>query len=523
MVIVFRGLVGLWIQPIDPLNNIVLSSTAASIPIIVLMVCLILFKMPGYRAAFFASVSGFIVALLVYKMPIVIAISSYLYGVLFGLWPITWIILNAMVLFNLSRRLGSLRFLEKWMFSNLPRNKGVQAIFIAYLFGALIEGIDGYGFPIAIASAILIQLGFSPLTAVLVALLANTITVPFASLGVPIVTLSLVTGLDLHIVSTFASLQLIIYAIIIPFLIVRVSGVEKISKILDIILLSGLSLGFSVYLFTAAYGPYLTGVVAPLISMALLFIYIKAKYRVGGEKLGLTRTLYGWAPWLFVVALMFIAGVLGFSKIFSIKYMIPFLHEAVYSEIYGRVYEAVYSWSPLAHGTMVFFSIILTVLLFRARPGIVVDTYIATVKKLYPAIITILEVIGLAFLMNYSGISVTLGYTLSSLKPMLPFASALIGWVGTFITGSSTGSNALFGNLQRISAEIANYPSYIIVATNSTGGVLGKIVSLQSIAIGVSAVGLTGREGEVLKKLLPYSLALALLLGIVVYVQLLMS
>lgn len=511
----------MWTPPLNPFGNMLVSFLVALTPILTLMILLVMFRIPGYKAALLASLVAFIIALLVYDMPFEMALFSYLYGVLFGLWPISWIVINAMVLFNLAERTGSLRYLERWMIKYTLGNKGIQALFIAFLFGSLIEGVDGYGFPIAIVSALLIRLGFNPLSAVLVALLANTITVPFASLGVPLITLSLVTGLNLHKLAVYASFQLMIFSVIIPFLIIKFVNKQDIWKIIDITLLSGLVLGVMVYLISVYISPYIPGLLAPIISMIFILMYMRIRFRkdIMESDLGLRESIYGWVPWIYVTFLMLVSIALGITKLFTIEVKVPYLHEQVYIELYGKAYSAIYKWSPISHGTLVLCATILTVLTFKVELKTLVSTTTSILRQLKSAILTILAVVGLAFLMNYSGMSLTLGYSLSILKGVYPFAAAIIGWIGTFITGSSTGSNALFGSLQRISAEMIGLSPYLIAATNSTGGVLGKIVSLQSIAIGVSAVNLTGKEGEAMRKLLPYSLTLALLLGLLTFIQ----
>ncbi len=516
----------MWEQTIDPLNNMLLSTISASLPLIVMLVLLAKARMPGYKAAFISSILCILVALIVYRAPVEIIVSSYLYGVLFALWPISWIIVNALVLYEVSRELGLMESFEKWILNNVPRDPVVQALFIAFVFGALIEGIDGYGFPIAVASTILVSMGFDPFKAVIISLLANTITVPFASLGVPIATLSLVSGLELGRLAIISSFQLLFISIIIPFMIAYVVE-EKISlEKIDSILLPGLLLGFSVLLASIYVGAYLTGIVAPLVSMALLIVYYRVRYRVRGEAIEYRRSyLLGWIPWIIVVVLMMLTGLFKLYKLFALSIEIPMLHNVVYSSLYNDFLSAKYTWSPLHHGTMVFATIIIVVAIFSKnnRVGMLYSVYSRVLKRFSLAIITIAEVVGIAFLMKYVGLSMTLGYALSMLRNIYPIASAFIGWIGTFITGSSTGSNALFGLLQRITAEIIDLPPYLVTAVNSTAGVIGKMISLQSIAIGVSAVGLIGREGDVLKKLFLKSIILLIILVFIIYVQLLLG
>ena len=515
-------MIPMWAPPLTPIGNIAISFIIAIIPIVTLMVLLIVVKLPSHEVTLISSIVTVIIAVTIYRMPIRLALSSYLYGVLYGLWPISWIVINAMILLNLAEEASSIKRLEEWMLRNILGGDIMRILFVAFLFGSLVEGIDGFGFPIAIASALLVRLGFSPLSSVLVALLANTITVPYASLGVPVLTLSIVTELDFHLLTTYVALQLIPFSLLIPLLmVVKTMGRKEVGKALDAILLSGLTLGIMVYLIARYVNPYLAGILGPMISMVVIALYNRLRYRRSRNirRMSFSEALYGWLPWIYVVSLMIIFLMLDLTRIFTLKVEIPFLHRQIYIELYGRYYSAVYEWAPLAHGTIVLIATLLTAITFGIKVNRFMSIAHNTIRNLKGAILTIIMVVGMSFLMNYSGISITIGYALSSLKSIYPFMAVLIGWLGTFITGSCTGSNALFGNLQRISAEILGISPYVTTTANVTGGVLGKIVSLQSIAIGTSAVGLFGKEGEVMRELLPYSLALTLILSVLVFLQ----
>ena len=510
----------MWIPPLNPFNNIALSFIAAISPIILLTSLLIVVKLPSHKAILIASIATMIIAITIYGMPLHLAVASYAYGVLYGLWPISWIVINAMILLNIAEEAGSIKSLEEWVLRNILSGRIAQMLFIAFLFGSLIEGIDGFGFPIAIASALLVRLGFSPLSAVLIALLANTITVPYASLGVPILTLSLVTNLDYHTLASSVALQLIPFSIIIPFLMALKAKEKKgIKENLDVVLLSGITMGTMIYLVAYYINPYLSGILGPMASMIIVTLYERLRHTRNKDYGNKRKTIHGWIPWIYVILLMTICLTLNITKLFTIRVEIPYLHGQVYIKLYGKTYDAIYEWSPIAHGTIVLIATLLTAATYKIKTKRVICIAYNTIKRLEGSILTITMALGMAFLMNYSGISLTIGYTLSLLKRVYPFMSALIGWLGTFITGSCTGSNALFGNLQRISAELLGISPYVTTTANVTGGVLGKIVSLQSITIGTSAAGLFGKEGEVMRKLLPYSLALTLILSILVFLQ----
>ena len=509
----------MWMQPLDPLQSLVLSNLAASLPILLLLLLLLLARSPGHVAAFISSLVTFVLAIFVWHMPVRLAFSSYAYGALFGLWPITWIVLNAMLLFNLSEKVGSLELLERWLTYSLPRELSLQVLFVSFLFAGFIEGIDGYGFPIAIASAILTRLGLKPITAVSASLLANTITVPFASLGVPLLTLSLVSNLNLRQVAVAASLQLMIFSLILPLCIVKtVSGWSGVRRSIGIALLTGLLLGLSVLTISAYLNPSLAGVLGPLLTMAVVLLYFRLRHKLKSH-MSAKNALQGWLPWMYAIALMLSFSALGLNKAVKYDFEIPYLHGGIYMRAYNKPLSAVYEWRPLTHGTLVLISSLLTAVSFKAGPRSLFQVAIKTFHQLKYAMLTITQMMGIAFLMNCSGMTYILGNSLASTGWLFPLFSALIGWLGTFISGSSTGSNALFGALQRASAESANLSPYLTVATNSTGGVLGKIVSLQSVSIGTSAVNVSGKEGEIVRRLLPYSLLLAALLGVLALLQ----
>ena len=508
----------MWYQPLDPLNNLPLSSLVASAPIILLLSLLTAAKLPGYLAASLSSLAALILAHSVWGMPLRLALLSYLYGTLFGLWPISWIVLNAVLFFKLSEEADCLNSLEAWLTSNVPRDPSLQAILIAFLFSGFVEGLDGYGFPIVVSATLLTRLGFEPFKAITVSLLANTITVPFASLGVPLLTLSSVSGLSFKGVSLVASLQLLAFSLAIPLCMLTALGRDRVglNEGTGIALLSGLSLGSLIVAVTAYLSPALAGVLSPLAVMAVTVLYFKLS-RGGGVR-G-TDAFKGWMPWVYLIALISIASSFKLSKLVRYRLEMPYLHRGIYVSSRGEALSAIYCWEPLSQGTITLLATLLILKTFNLRLSDLKRAFVNSLTQLKFAIPTIVQMMGLAFLMNYSGMNYTLGSALALTDGYFPFLSAFIGWLGTFVSGSSTGSNALFGNLQRVAAEALNLPPYVTVATNSTGGILGKMVSLQSIVIGTSAVNLSGREGEVLRRLLPYSLVLVLALGILATVQ----
>ena len=496
------------------------SALVASSPIIMLVVALCVFKVSAVKAAFLASISAFIVALLVYRAPFAVVLLSYLYGAAFGLWPIAWIVVNAMFLYRLSEETGSLEDLRRWMESNLPNERSLVALFTALLFGGLVEGVDGYGFPVAITASLLSSLGLSPFKSVIISLIANTVTVPFASLGVPVATLAKVTGLELRGICTQLSVQLTVYSVVISGLIIATtSGFRRLLKFLDVTLVAGLSMGLAVYVASAYLDPNLSGVLAPLTSMVTTLGYLRVRGLRSESRVDLRTALRGWLPWVLAVTILTGSSLARAYTLVEMKLPILGLHGEVKNPLYESVYQAVYEWQLVAHGTLILaIALVLAFtagLKFRSLLGLYVETW----RRMGEAVAVIIQVLGASFLMNYSGLSLTLGYALSMSGPLFPMLSGFIGWLGTFVSGSVTGSNAFFGNLQRVSAELLGFPPVLAASLNSTGGIFGKIISLQSVAVGASAVKLKQGEGEVVKTLLPYSLGLTLSLGVLAYLQ----
>lgn len=509
-----------WIQPLDPIGFLPLSGLASLLPIVSLIVLLCVFKVSGWKAVIVSSIVCFVISLTIYRAPLSIVFSSYIYGLSFGFWPISWIVVNAVFLYSVARECGCIDKLIEWMRSSLPSSKGLHALFIAFLLGALIEGVDGYGFPIAISATLLVSLGFKPLDAVCISLIANTVTVPFASLGVPIETLSIVSNLDLKSICIYLSLQLIFISIAVSILIVWISSNREADRsIYEVGLIAGAVLAISIHLVSIYLDPRLSGILAPIASILATMLYVKVRFRSKIGSIGLD----GWIPWVIVSSAMGFSGFTGFYRLFSMKIVITGLHGSIYVPLYGTLATAIYELQPLAHGTIAIASALIVACIYRLKPSIIAKLYIDTWRRMGYAVVTIMEILGLAFLMNYTGLSLTLGYMLSYTGPFYLILSGFIGWIGTFISGSETGSNALFGNLQRMAAEISGVTPYITTSLNAAGGVLGKMVSLQSIAIGLSAVGLKEGEGAVMRRLIGVSLALTSILGLIVYLYIIFT
>jgi lactate permease len=507
-----------WMQPLDPVGNLPLSCLASFIPIISLIILLCILRIPGWKAALASSIICLAISLTIYKAPFRIALSSYLYGFAFGFWPISWIVVNAVFLYNVAGESGCVEELIRWMKNSLPDSRGLYALFIAFLLGGLIEGVDGYGFPIAISATLLVSLGFKPIDAVCISLIANTVTVPFASLGVPVETLSIVSNLELRSICIHLSLHLSLISVATSLLVVRIASIREADRrVYEAGLIAGAILAISIYMVTIYVDPHLSGILAPIASILAMILYVRVRFKSSVKIVGFK----GWVPWIIVSIAMGFSGFTGFYKSLSMKIYVPNLHESIYIPLYGSLSTAIYELQPLAHGTIALASALAVAYIYGLRPSILAKLYIDTWRRMRYAMLTIMEVLGLAFLMNYTGLSLTLGYALSYTGLLYPILSGFIGWIGTFVSGSETGSNALFGNLQRMAAEMMGITPYITTSLNAAGGVLGKIVSLQSIAVGLSAVGSEGSEDIIMRRLIGYSLALTSMLGLIAYLTIL--
>jgi lactate permease len=506
-----------WIQTIDPLKNIPLSALVAAIPVIFIFWALIK-KMKGYVTSLLALAIAIFIALLIYGMPLKLAMLSTLHGSLYGLFPISWIIISAVFLFNVTVKSGQFEVIKSFMASITP-DRRLQALLIAFSFGAFLEGAAGFGAPVAISGAMLVGLGFNPLYAAGLCLIANTAPVAFGSVGTPIIMASRMSDIPELAISQMVGRTLPLLSLLIPFyLVTLMSGFKKSLEVMPAILVSGISFAF-VQWFTSNYmGPMLPDIlagIASILSLLLLLKYWKPKsiWRFKEEpslqtsveiKYTSLQILRAWSP--FIIMTLFIIAW-GFQPVKDIlnsigffKFKIPGLENAILqpdgNPLPIKAFDFNYLSTP---GTAVIFAAFISIPLIGISIRESIQIFAATLKQLMFPIITIAAVVGYAFIANYAGMSITMAGALASTGVLFPFFSPILGWLGVFLTGSDTSANALFGKLQAQTADTLGFDPLVTVSANATGGVTGKMISPQSIAVGAAAVGLVGKESDLFR------------------------
>ena len=523
-----------WPQPLDPLHSVVLSATVATIPLIVVLVL-----MGGLRkSGLFASACGLgtaaILAAAVWRMPMALASWSVLYGFAYATWSILWLVLCALWLYNLTVLTGSFDQLRQWVQCHASSDACVQAILVAFCFGALLEGSAGFGSPIAVTAFLLVGLGFEARKAVVIALLANTAPVAFGGVGIPIVALAGVTGMDVLKLSAMVGRQLPLLSLILPmYLALVVAGGRGLRRSWPAALVAGVSFGGVQFLVSNFWGPYATDILSSLTSIVVLVLFLQV-WKPGKEgraaeshpsppvpqgRLFSGSDLSAWAPWAILAVVMVAWSLFKVSAWGQILTHIPMLHNGVFITLNQRSYTAIFSFQPLATGTGVLTATIIVALCFRVRPRSFVEAGGRTFRQLRVPGLTVLFIVGLAYLYNYSGMAYTLGAAVARVGGVFPLVSSYLGWVACFLSGSDTAANLLFGNLQVAAAHQLHLNPLLLAATNSSGAVAGKMISPQNIAVGVTTVGLVGQEGKVLHSTFWHSVLFAGLLGLIAMLQ----
>ena len=513
------------------------SAAVAAIPVLVLFFMLGVKRKPAWMAAAAGLGSALVLALVVYRMPVQLAVLSTLFGMAFGLFPIAWVVFASIMLYRLAVETGKFEIIKDSV-GGLTNDRRLQALFIAFSFGAFIEGAAGFGAPVAVAGAMLAGLGFSPFYAAGICLLANTAPVAFGSIGTPVITLANVTGLPVLPLSAMVGRLCAAVSVFIPgYLVVTMVGGRKAFEVWPAILVAGLSFASVQLVVSNMLGPELTDILSSLFCIACMVVVLKLWkpkniVRLEGD-MPITvapkqhtgmETLAGWSPYILLVIVVLIWGTPAFKALLDGATMklipVPGLHNAITrvppvtgtASPYGAVFTL--NWMT-ASGTACFIAAILTAVLLRMKPSQFVSTYKATFKQLSVPMATISLMLGLAYLMNYSGMTSTLGLSLATTGKGFPFFSAVLGWLGVFLTGSDTSANALFGNLQVVTANALGLNPVLTASVNSAAGVMGKMISLQSIAVAVAATGLAlSDEGKLFRFTVKHSIFLMILMGI---------
>ncbi|HLW79328.1 MAG TPA: L-lactate permease [Terriglobia bacterium] len=508
-----------------------LSALVAAVPMIVLLILMGALRKSGLVSAAWGLLAAGVLAIGAWRMPPKPALASVVFGVTYGLWPLMWIVVSALWLYNLTVDTGQFDLLRRWMAEHASGDRRIQAILVAFSFGALLEGTAGFGAPVAVASYLLLGLGFSAAEAVTVCLVANTAPVAFGGLGIPIVALAAVTGLDLGKLSSMTGRQVPFLSLILPgYLVWVVAKGRGLRETWAPALVAGSSFALTQFLVSNLWGPYAADILAALISILALVLFLRwwkpsdrsaaeAAAHPSSPRLTTRQTLSAWAPWIGLSVVMVAWSYLKLLQKGQIVLPVPRLHNAVFITLYNKPYPAVYTFQPLAVGTAVLTTTLLIALLFAVRPSTLFGAGLKTLRQLRLPCLTVGLIVGLAYLYNYSGMAYTLGAALAGLGWLFPLASGYLGWVACFLSGSDTASNLLFGNLQVAAAHQLGLNPVLLAATNSSGAVTGKMISPQNIAVGVTTVGLVGAEGEVLRSTFWHSLVLAGGLSLLAFAQ----
>jgi lactate permease len=530
-----------WPQNYAPLGSAGMSALVAVLPVVTLLGLLALGRVRAHFAALAGLCVAALIAIAVYRMPPQLTLAAAIYGVAFGLFPIGWILLNAIFVYNISVESGQFAVLQKQL-SGVSRDRRIQALLIAFSFGAFIEGAAGFGAPVAITGALLIGIGFRPLEAAKLALIGNTAPVAFGSVGIPIVTLSKVTGLDIHLLSAMVGRQLPIFSLIVPFwLIVAQAGWSGMTAVWPACLVTGVGFGVTQFLVSNLHGPWLVDIVSAVVSMGALTVLMKfwkpadeqptacATENLSTETNG--PVWKAWLPWILLSVFVFVWGlpkVKDFlNNIFAPGIPVPLLHHAVLRvpPVVAKPTpeDAIFSFNALsATGTALLCAGILGGLCLGLGPRRILRVYTRTIWRVRISLLTIALMLALGFTTRFSGTDTTIGLTLAATGFLFPFFSPLIGWLGVALTGSDTSSNVLFGNLQQVTAQQLMLSPILTAASNSSGGVMGKMIDAQSIVVASVATG--GRPdspdaGTVLRSVFWHSLALATLMGLLIMLQ----
>ncbi|EHK7255220.1 L-lactate permease [Escherichia coli] len=536
----------IWSQDYDPVGNIWLSSLTASLPILFFFFALIKLKLKGHVAATWTVIIALIVALLFYEMPLTAALASVLYGFFYGLWPIAWIIIAAVFVYKISVKTGQFDIIRASVLSVTPDQR-IQMLIVGFAFGAFLEGAAGFGAPVAITAALLVVLGFRPLYAAGLCLIVNTAPVAFGAMGIPILVAGQVTGLDSFEIGQMVGRQLPFLTIIVLFWIMAImDGLRGIKETWPAVLVAGGSFAIAQFLSSNFLGPELPDIISSLVSLVCLTLFLKRWQPVhifrfdntpyqntDSSPLSRSQVIRAWSPFLFLTATVTLWSLPPFKTLFApggtlhdlvITVPVPYLDKLiarmppVVSE--ATAYAAVFKFDWFsATGTAILFAALLSVIWLKMKPSDAVSTFGSTLKELALPVYSIGMVLAFAFISNYSGLSSTLALALAQTGSAFTFFSPFLGWLGVFLTGSDTSSNALFASLQATAAHQIGVSDILMVAANTTGGVTGKMISPQSIAIACTATGLVGKESELFRFTVKHSLIFTCIVGVITSLQ----
>ena len=553
-----------WQQIYDPMGNIWLSSAIALIPIIFFFLALAVFRLKGSLAGTITVILALLVALFLYQMPVTLALSSAIYGFFYGLWPIAWIIIGAVFLYKVTVKTGQFDIIRSSILS-LTEDQRLQMLLVGFAFGTFLEGAAGFGAPVAITAALLVGLGFKPLYAAGLCLIVNTAPVAFGAMGIPIIVAGQVSGVETHAISQMVGRQLpFIVPIVLVWIMAIMDGWRGVRETFPAIVVGGGSFAIAQFLTSNYIGPELpdiTAAIASLISLTLLFKVWQPKHvfrfenQVDGKnQMGDTTSvsaplpttnyspaqiIKAWMPFAILTAMVSLWSIKPFKDLFVkgkdghpdgalvdmvMSINVPYLHNAVQKlpPVVTKItdYAAIYKFDWFsATGTAIVLAAIISIVMLKMRPKEALATFGETVKELRTPIYSIGMVLAFAFIANYSGLSATLALALAHTGKAFTFFSPFLGWLGVFLTGSDTSANALFAALQATTAQQIGVPEVLLVAANTSGGVTGKMISPQSIAIACAATGLVGKESDLFRFTVKHSIIFTIMMGALITLQ----
>ena len=536
-----------WMQNYVPVGNLWLSALIAAIPIIFFFLALTLLRLKGHVAGTITVILSFLIAVFVYGMPIGPAISSAIYGFFYGLWPIAWIIVGAVFLYKISVVTGDFNIVRHSILG-ITEDQRLQLILVGFAFGAFLEGAAGFGAPVAITAALLAGLGFRPLYAAGLCLIANTAPVAFGAMGIPIIVAGQVSNIDPFLLSQMAGRQLPFLSVFVPFMLVIImDGWRGVRETWPAVLVGGGTFAIVQFLTSNYFGPELPDITAAIATLVVLPLFLRLwqpkrifrfdeseaapKEEIPHYSTG--EIIKAWSPFIILTIFVMVWSIAPFKKLFAkggaleswvLSFDVSFLNNIIVKTApivatdakISAVYK--FDWFS-ATGTAIILAAIVSTFVLKMRPARAIGVFGMTLKELALPIYSIGIVLAFAFIANYSGLSSTLALALSHTGKSFTFFSPFLGWLGVFVTGSDTSSNALFGALQATTAHQIGVSDVLLVAVNSTGGVTGKMISPQSIAIACAAVGLVGKESDLFRYTVKYSLGLCAVAGIMTTLQ----
>jgi len=529
------------------------SFLVALFPVVTVLLLLGALRRPAWQAALAGLAVAFAVAVIGWDMPVALALEASVNGAVFAVWPVMWIVVNALLLYNVAVRSGRCDAFRRWILTHLPNDRRIVLVVIGFCFGALLEGISGFGTPVAITSSLLIMVGFPAIEALVFVLIFNTAPVAFGALGAPVTVLGAVTGLPAATLAAMIGRQLPIMALILPFYVMALyGGARSVARLWPVLLVAGGSFACAQFLASNFIDYTLTDVLSSLGSLIVTIGFLRLwrpapdphfaisraalgaaaagaasidAADLGGHKQELEATpaeiapWQGWLPWVIVSAVVIVWSSFKIPKLGQQDIPWPGLHKAISITLYGdKPYAAIWSFQPLGTGTAILLAAVITAAVVRLSPGAFIACIGATIRQIWIAVVTVMLIVALAYLMNYSGLAYTLGLGAASTGRWFLLFSPFLGWVAVFLSGSDTSGNALFGNLQVVAAKQLGLNPVLFAATNSSGGVMGKMISPQNIATGVSVTKLQGREGEILARTFLHSIVLTVVLAVLVVV-----